>query len=214
MNPTEKKPAVSMSDQGSDNADSDAKPADQVKVNWSYWARMPGWRMKEASALLLAIEPPCEGFEDERDFPLEYHKLLRMLMRAHHMEIIESPIRPQEFLEWAKSNDWKIPPPLEEAISRQRRKLRNWRRLAIKRRERIIELESELAQRDAKIEPKALKTLLAMILGMAERKYRYDSPEGRSAVTNIESDLVESNTPVTGQTIRNWLEKAKGTFRG
>ena len=59
-----------------------------------YWAKLPGWRLREAAALLLDLDPDDPNLKEQSNF----RDLQRVLLRARSMKVIYSPIRPRRLL--------------------------------------------------------------------------------------------------------------------
>src|SRR5687767_12340300 len=107
----------------------------------AFWARMPGWKAREAAALLLGLDPDENLPDSERS---RYERLKKLLLRAQKVKQIRMVDRPRNILEWAFANDLPIPEPLKSRVEGGKR-VQNWRKIARKRLRVINELQAELA---------------------------------------------------------------------
>ena len=192
----------------------DAGQAGSV-VDLQYWAQMPGWRVAEAAALLLGLDPDSVTTAKGTNVsePQRFVRLKRLMLRAYNMDQLDSPIIPRAFLEWASSNEIPIPKPLLDAVAKGK-PLRNWKKRAQSYRRRLGTLESKSGDIDD-MPAKSLHSLYRIILGIAEHKYKFDPQKNNSAAINIEDTLVKVGlSEPKAETIRTWLQKAHEAVRG
>ena len=192
----------------------DAGQAGSV-VDLQYWAQMPGWRVAEAAALLLGLDPDsvtsAKGTNGSE--PQRFVRLKRMMLRAYNMDQLDSPMSSGTCLEWASSNEIPIPKLLLDAVAKGK-PLRNWKKRAQGYRRRLGKLELKSGDIDD-VPAKSLHSLYSIILGIAVDKYKFDPEKNNSAATNIENTLAKVGlSEPKAETIRTWLQKAHEAVRG
>jgi hypothetical protein len=181
-------------------------------VDYEFWSRMSGWTVAEAAALLLDIDPDRlpEESEDRGTRGWEYRRLFRLLDRARKMEELSSPMTPREFLTWASSNGIKPPEPLEATV-RAGKPHRNWKtRYQAMRRERdslLAEVEALNEKVEDDLNPRVRQTLLKLVGGMARAKFKHVTGN-RNTVSSIQHALENVDWPLTGNSIRTYLNEA------
>ena len=171
------------------------------------WAKMPGWRIREAAALFLGLDP------EQRDTCIkcrQFRMLHRRILRSHTMGLLKSPQTPQDFISWAKENSITVPDLLITAVSRTG-KIRNWKAEAMKLRKSIKKSESKVSEVESEFEeePKARHSLSHILYFIASQKYHYKSGNN-TAAGNIFRAAQKSGIfdfP-SEQTVRKWLQKA------
>ncbi|WP_407522690.1 hypothetical protein [Methylobacterium oryzisoli] len=198
------------------NSEINFENSHQYRVDWRYWADMPGWYLKEAAALLLSIEP--DTIVGKRSAELnqtefrDFIRLRRLILRARKMGFLESPCRPRDLLEWAQSNDITIPQPLADAVQRGK-SIRNWKKIA----QKYKKLYSKLQSQSMKFEDyntKSINTLYKMLIAMAVDKYGYSANGNNPAPKRIETAVLgaDFDGPLA-QTIRVRLAEAYSVVR-
>ena len=127
----------------------------------AYWSSMPGWKVSEASALLLMMDPDNRA---ENRKSGEYKKLKKRLKRAVLMNTFSSPSTPKEVLEWAISNNLIVDESLKKSVSEFKGiPLQNWRR----RYRSLQKKYRKLSSQDKVPKPKRKSSFLRLILAFA-----------------------------------------------
>lgn len=181
-------------------------------VDYEFWSRMSGWTVAEAAALLLDIDPDRlpEESKDRGTRGWEYRRLFRLLDRARKMEELSSPMTPREFLTWASSNGIKPPEQLDATV-RAGKPHRNWKtRYQAMRRERdslLAEVEGLSEKVADDLNPRVRQTLLKLVGGMARAKFKHVTGN-RNTVSSIQRALEDVDWPLTGNSIRTYLNEA------
>jgi hypothetical protein len=185
-------------------------------IDYKFWSQMSGWTVAEAAALLLDIDPDrLPEKSDNRGTPgWEYRRLFRLLDRARTMEELSSPMTPREFLAWASSNGLKPPGQLETTV-RAGKPHRNWRtRYRDMRHERDqlrAEVESLREQVADDVKPKARKTLLKLVGGLARVHFKHHT-NNHQTVSKIEKLMDNLEWHVANGSIRTHLGEADALF--
>ena len=159
---------------------------------------MPSWRLREATALLLGLDPD----EQNRQLP-EFKDLHRVLKRAKRSKLIASPLSAKAFLEWANSNRIPVQERLREEVFAQR-PLRNWRKRSIGLSKELKEVAEK--QGDPELNKRSRPTLERLMLGFALRYHRIKPHWEQFNISAIEHDLTfDGVTSVGASTIRKWI---------
>ena len=188
-----------------------------AKLDLKYWGEMPGWKLSEAAALFLGLEPDdvkkwkVEG-DNSNDVRTEYLRLRRRLKRAKEMDAISSPLSPREAVEWARSNGINVADALKDSV-RGTRGLKNWRTRYLQMRRKKANLENEIEQLKSQLKedvenPKRRKTFYRLILGMAKKHYGLES-HPHQATSKIERDLEGTPYKLGNDVIRKCLQEAQ-----
>ena len=132
-------------------------------ADFIYWAKMPIWSLDEAVALSLGKHPPTVNWESismqGEQFlpealmcsylPKEYARRRELVTRAEWAHELSDPVRPVDFLMWAKNIDMTVPTELQSEVA-SRVPIADMRKELDTAKARIAELESELTvARDA-----------------------------------------------------------------
>jgi hypothetical protein len=183
---------------------------DQCGVDWSYWARYPGWRTDEIAALVLGLDPYQTDTLDAKTAE-KYERKRLWLLRAKNVGDLRSPIKPHAFLEWAVANGFEVPQNLKEAVAAVA-PIRNWKKIAKERKKEVIQLRAELTERNAvSIEtedPRRLNTWCKLVMGMATKHYAYDPERRNSAAARISEHLTNTPYHLSEPAIRECLQRA------
>ena len=160
-------------------------PDSEPAVNLAYWSRMPGWRMSEAAALLLGLDPD-EKLENGRTRDKCYFNLERLLKRARTMGELESPEEPIEILQWMRSNGFEVPETLAAAVTAARkRRIKNWRTRYLKAKRELKEEKKKREELPHRRRPSVYQFIYAV-----GRDYGF-TPDNNDGATSAIFKLVE-----------------------
>ncbi len=198
---------------------------DTTLADFRFWAKMTYWTVKDASALLIGLNPQKAkrdilDFNHFAPYSARFYSLQDLANRAYENKQLTWPLTPARWVEWAKRMDIAVDPELESESLK-------WDAAnsvsASVEAARIKDLEAKLAlatkeiheckDRDAKVE-KALgtrerETVLKIIIAMAVKGYSYDPKTQRSdKIKDIENDTDACGVRVTDDTIRRYLREA------
>ncbi|MFG1185020.1 hypothetical protein [Xanthobacter aminoxidans] len=191
-----------------------------AKADHAYWSRMPLWTLEEAVALSLDRAPEVVKWSDVRGyvrsspFAFQFSRRREMVERAAVARDLSFPIRPLDFVQWARAHDIGLPSALHAAPD----PAEDWRAAHAAETEQQNATRAEMERLKAEIDntsaTKALSqrersSCLKLIIGMAVKKYRYDPAAARGpAPSNIMNDLHELGIDIDVDTVRKWLKEA------
>jgi hypothetical protein len=209
------------------------------KVVYEHWSRKDYWTIDEAISLLSGKNPDLVNWDtlqmhvEDSLFASWYSEIRELVQRALHAEQLSEPLRPSDFLTWAKLKELDHPPELEEQVRAKGGTIEDWKSKYSKLkalwdqreaelcemtknnnelRERVMELESTAEVTTALEQPLKLKesqSLLKLVAGMAVAGYSYNPKEKRSDVTKeISDDLALRGIELHPDTVRKWLREA------
>ena len=185
-------------------------------IDYKFWARMSGWTVAEAAALLLDLDPDHlpEPSEDFGTPGCNYRRLLRLLDRAAVMKELESPMAPRDLLKWAASNGLKPPEELGVTV-RAGKPYRNWRKRYDKmriERDALREERDDLAEQiNDRPHPRERSTLLKILAGVTRAKFRHKT--GSPNTTKLIQDALDAEgCGVSNNAIRAHLVAADEVF--
>ena len=169
----------------------------------AYWAQVPGWRIREATALLLDFDPEFKDLQMEARF----RDLHRILMRARAMRLLHSPMKPRFCLQWAISNNIGFSERLNATVA-GRDPLRNWKVTARRLRRKLI--IAETVSSPPEMDKRQKSTALKFMLAMAEKHYRTGSMTREFDFKKLMAHLTIQGTELLSEkTVRDWLNEAK-----
>ncbi|AZL15910.1 hypothetical protein [Rickettsiales endosymbiont of Stachyamoeba lipophora] len=114
-------------------------PPSTKKVNFEFYAKLPTWRTDEAIALIFGLDPialqysigsffSCDPhvhtmertiqYVNPNKFSAHYAQLYLLAYRALGTGALTNPIKPADFILWAKNNDLEVPNELEELLKK------------------------------------------------------------------------------------------------
>jgi hypothetical protein len=163
------------------------------------WLKLDHLKIEEASALAIGRKPDFidKLLDNDENGTLgirsKHKDVFLAIERSNNAATKEGKIIPAKFLTWVKDSNFDTPEPLKSLIDNKK----------------IIDLLSDTNKKDAAL-TKEYNTMLKIIIGMAMAKYRYNPNEMKnSASKNIAYSLREKGIPVSVDTVRKYLEKAK-----
>ena len=171
--------------------------------DYDHWAKMPGWTLREAIALIQKrVLRQSNIFDDES------HKIEELAYRARDMGQLSDPVLPIVFLSWAKQKNIPIPEKLATKVHH-----------SLSQEVDLLSLIREMDELKAHVEKNASlekslsarerQTLYKMIIGMAKDAYGYDSKVSRSPFPKeLEGILDGLGISVSDDTVRDKLKEA------
>lgn len=194
-----------------------------ARADHAYWSKMPLWTLEEAVALSLDRAPEVVKWSDVKvyvrssPFAFQFSRRREMVERAAVARDLSFPIRPLDFVQWARAHDIGLPPALDAALP-SADPAEDWEAAHAAETEQHNTTRAELERLKAEIErisaDKALSqrersSCLKLIIGMAVKKYRYDPAAARGpAPSNIMNDLHQLGIDIDVDTVRKWLKEA------
>ncbi|UDL96283.1 hypothetical protein LGH83_08945 [Lichenihabitans sp. PAMC28606] len=165
----------------------------------AFWARLPGWSVREQAALLLGLNPESEM---ELEGSREYKRYCLMMNRVRKAGQLRPFPRPKSVLRWARSNKLPVPDNVRIAVIGGK-SLINWRR-------RYLELKARTeAPNEEHLPPKTRKSLETILLAVARRYYGYHPTMRNSAAKMISADATINGRVLVGEeTVRDRLRDA------
>ncbi len=210
-----------------------------AKPDYDHWSEMARWEFDALAALSLDCDPQIVSLESVRSeqCPAEvrdkYLKRYEIIENHKQAGRFHSPPEPGEFLSWMISNGFECPPALKTAVERRGHLIGDWKseieRLLVKmelltanNRESEEKLDAQPVdqgtgraqpgknrQHERPLVPKEQRSLLALVLGMAMKHYKYNPSEGKTtAATSIKNDLIGLGIKIDDQTVLDWLRRA------
>ncbi|WP_131196059.1 hypothetical protein [Lichenihabitans psoromatis] len=184
-----------------ENPSGGTPPAAQIglsEADLEFWARLPGWSVREQAALLLGLDPEDKATLDESR---EFKRYLLMMRRVKAVKQLRSFPRPRIVLRWARSNNIPVPHELRNAVTGGK-PLINWRR-------RYLELKARTEAPDEdNLPPKTRKSLEIILLAVARRNYGYLPDRNNSAAKMIAADATLKGVVIMEDTVRDRLREA------
>ncbi|WP_411817365.1 hypothetical protein [Hyphococcus sp. DH-69] len=185
---------------------------------FKYFARLETWTREEAGALLLRLDPRIvlardriSGSRPAFNFR-QFCDLLEMLNRAKTALSDGRHLKPEQILNWAKTQGYSPPKELVIAV-KAAKVVRQSDEQLIPESDFSANIENQAIAselpKDNVLHHKTKSSMLKLIAGMAVRGYGYN-PKLRqnSAITDIETDLRLLNVPLSDDTIRRWVNEA------
>jgi hypothetical protein len=187
-------------------AESPHIPAKLSPEDLRFWARLPGWTVREQAALLLGLDPGSPADLASSEFFARYRLMLK---RAKRMQLLKSPAPPLYVLEWAKSNGIPVPEDLKQAVAGERR-LRNWKTKYFRLRREALNNNKG----DEDVNPKTKTSLERLLLLMAIESYGYKL-QGNSETAGILADIADKfDSRIIGEDAIRTRLKAAGEEHG
>jgi hypothetical protein len=164
------------------------------------WNRKKNWYAEDAVALSLGKNPEAVNSKSLKEFgppnslfAIEFKRRLEALTRAIEEHHILPPLKPSQFIEWAKVEGFSLPPELDTKLATDK--------------------SGEKEDSDY-IHPRTLIAFYNFLVGMAIKHYdldpNYDPQKGDKspAFESMARDLLSVNAPVTEKTLREHIKKA------
>jgi hypothetical protein len=174
------------------------------KPDYQFWASMPGWTVDEAAALLCDLEPDNISQDRSGEALAKCRMLARRLKRAEEMDLLESPMRPGEFLEWAISNQLGVSEALTACVKSDKQP-KDWRRKFFRTRRKLRKLQEQIDP----VKPKQLKTFQILIYSMAADKFGLNEKDSHNTVAKVQRTIQLAGLKLDDDTIRKTLQEAK-----
>lgn len=177
-----------------------------------YWTKMPGWRLREAAALLLCLDPDkTKDLENGSSDKAAYQHLKRYLFRCRDMNILDDPHEPVDLLNWCASNRITVPIALKNSVAKEHQ-LQNWRIKYRKLRRRYNNLKSNsrptLEDKDfdaPEPDPRRLRSIYILLCAYAhENGFGKD----KGAVNNIVEYAENIGLPIKRNAVTDALREA------
>jgi hypothetical protein len=187
-----------------------------ARADHAYWSRMPLWTMDEAVALSLGRAPEkvtwsdVKGYVHYSPFAFQFSRRREMVERTAVARDLSFPVRPIDFVQWARAHDIGLPPALDAALP-SADPAEDWRaaHAAETEQHNATRAELERVSADKALSQRERSSCLRLIIGMAVKKYRYDPAAARGpAPSNIMNDLHELGIDIDVDTVRKWLKEA------
>lgn len=195
------------------------------RADHAYWSKMPLWSMDEAVTLSLDRAPEAvkwsdlRGYVSNSPFAFQFSRRREMVERAAVARDLSFPVRPADFVQWARTHDIELPAALDGALPSADPAV-DWKaahaaeveqhnvtRADLER----LKAEAERISADKGLSQRERSTCMKLIIGMAVKKYRHDAATTRSSTaTNIANDLHELGIDIDVDTVRKWLREAAG----
>ena len=180
------------------------------KLDYEFWATMPGWTVSEAAALFCGLDPEkIVGTVSGA----EYQRMLFRLTRSVEMDDIESPSRPPVFIQWAADNGIDIDQMILSSVIRGKI-IKNWKKNYKRVRRKYQHEKAKLKEIEKQLDPvkpKQLRTLQVLIYSMAVDKFSY-SKNPTKTTSAIDDAVTRAGLTLDKDTIRNTLRDAKDTL--
>jgi hypothetical protein len=165
-------------------------------ADFNLWSKAPSWTAEEATLLSMGLEPTVVNSDSMitigDPFREEYEARLDFARRAIMTEDLKEPIRPLDYIKWAKQSGISFPKKLETLVRSQ---------------------GPNSKTRPKAAESKEIASLLKMVLGLSLALYKYDVvKDARGIPTKIKNDLDLLSIPLETDTIRKWLNQAIDEF--
>lgn len=188
-----------------------------------YWSKMPSWTIDEAVVLGIGGNPDTFLSDSPNQANLSHYPAYKDLFRIvrRHVEAgsLSDPVKPADFVEWAKGIGIKLPDALQQ-VQIQNNASINWQEkyeilekdstVAIASlNEKLALLEEGLrgSTKEKELSTKERNTALTIIMAMAIGGYGYDiNAKKNDAIADIESDIVKIGLQLDNDTIRRWLK--------
>ena len=173
------------------------------------WAEHPGWKLREAPALLLGLDP-SQNVQDASPAEPEFKRLndLRSIAsRAVTMKIIASPSPPLEWITWMATTSFEPSPLIKEAFA-FRNELPDFRKLYHDVRAELDVLIKSSTTPSEKSSNTLYTIIAALCLNLEE-----DWPE--TSLTKLVTGLIDDKgMSVTSETVRKALHAATDYLPG
>jgi len=187
-----------------------------ARADHAYWSKMPLWTLDEAVALSLDRAPEAvkwsdvKGYVRSSPFAFQFSRRREMVERAAVARDLSFPIRPIDFVQWARAHDIGLPAALH-AVLPSLGPAEDWKAAHAQEVESHNATRAELDRisADKALSQRERSSCLKLIIGMAVKKYRYDPAAARGpAPSNIMNDLHELGIDIDVDTVRKWLKEA------
>ncbi len=204
-----------------------------AEADFDYWAKMAHWKLDEAIALSFGKNPEIVYWKRlekilayTSPFVQKYSKIRELVIRAKIAGKLSDPILPQQFINWAISNQISFPKNLYEKVRAKWTNFVDWEKMykdLSEENKRLTDLAESatdaLMNKIGKItsdksytrslQTRERQTLHKMIIGMAKDAYGYDSNASRSPFPKeLEGILDGLGVSVSDDTIRDKLKEA------
>lgn len=160
----------------------------------THWANLVSWSMHEATALASGYEPDVvlKYLLPHSEIPFTQHFTAKLHLAERYVSTgkLQSPVRPIEYLDWAKEVGITFYPELAEAV-------RGASKAAVQ----------AVGQDDKPLSPKVRQSLLKIVLGLAVKHHNYN-PNRSSASKEIQEVLRNLGLELTDDAIRARLSDA------
>ena len=185
---------------------------EQALSYFEYWSKMPGWRLREAAALLLCLDPDkIEHLENDASNKAAYHDLKRYLFRCRDMNILDDPHEPVDLLNWCASNRIAVPIALSNYVAKKHQ-LQNWRDRYrdIRRKHNKLKANSKPTLEDENFDapepdPRRLRSIYILLCAYAHES-GFDRDKG--AVNNIVEYAENIGLPIKRNAVTDALREA------
>lgn len=198
-----------------------------------YFARLPEWEPRHATALTLGYDP--NGFTADklsslkRKDPTLYKKYTNVysIIEGHislhlpvHTYRLVKTVSPLDFVNWEQNMQLGFPEDLREMVY-QFHRVPNYKDLSEKLKEEKDQLKKELSNLQQKLDtvpsieedPRKIKSLEIMVGAMARGKYSYDSTYQRSnAPKAIAAEITLQGQRLSEDTVRKYLQSSNEHF--
>lgn len=194
-------------------------PPTERKPNWEVWANVPAWTAWEAVALSLDIDPKkvklngnaWMSADVNSDFPHQEGRTFddRLIVLRRNLSSLQlhkslshrpdySELNAGDFVRWALSLKWTIPPEMAALADRP----------SPKPERRQIDKVQDLTTTER-------NSLLKLVIGMAVGGYGYDPSAARStSAPDIVADLEKAGVRLEADTVRKYLKEAAELLPG
>lgn len=174
---------------------------ERIRPKYDYWSKMARWKPDEAIALTVNLDPSVMNMKGLPSHILDYlskqvMEITEIVGRAVAAYELNSPMKPEKYLEWAKRRRIDFPEQLATLILS--------RDIAPK------PLAKPLANQEKPLGTRERETLLKIILSMALDKYKYDPDAAKcGGVTRIVNSIRLAGFDISDDTVRAKLLEAE-----
>lgn len=103
-----------------------------AEADFEFWSKLPLWHLDEAISLAFGKAPEVVKSETMKfyvkvsPFGRKYSRLWDLAVRAKELKQLSDPVKPQEFLAWAKAIEIEVPTELVEQVEKRAASIAGW----------------------------------------------------------------------------------------